>query len=75
MEGIQHHEGVHEKLGNGQGKARLTILDDLINVTYSKDVCDLFTKGTHHHNVSAVLITQNKFQQRRFCKNFSKRQI
>jgi hypothetical protein len=26
-------------------------------------VCDLFTKGSHHRNISVVLITQNLFHQ------------
>ena len=38
---------------------------------YSKDVCDLFTKGSHHKNISVILITQNVFHQGRFCRDIS----
>ena len=30
---------------------------------YSKKVSELFTKGSHHRNISLVLITQNLFHQ------------
>jgi hypothetical protein len=68
---VQFQESVPENLGNAQGKARLIILDDLLNEVYSKDLCDLFTKGSHHHNVSVLLITQNIFQHGRFCTTIS----
>jgi hypothetical protein len=35
------------------------------------DVCDLFTKGSHHRNISVILITQNLFHQGRFCREIS----
>jgi len=38
---------------------------------YSKDVCDLFTKGSHHRNISVILISQNLFHQGRFCRDIS----
>jgi hypothetical protein len=50
---------------------RASILYDLLNEAYSKDVCDLFTKGSHHRNVSVILITQNLFHQRRYCRDIS----
>ena len=44
------HEGVPENFGGGGdgGKPFLVILDDLLNGVYSKQVCDLFTSGSHH---------------------------
>jgi hypothetical protein len=44
---------------------RLIILDDLLTETYSKDVSVLFTKGSHHRNISVILIAQNLFHQGR----------
>ena len=58
---IQFLEGVPENFGNSQGKPSLLILDDLLNGAYSDKVCDLFTKGSHHRNVSVILVTQNLF--------------
>ena len=47
------------------------ILDDLLNDVYSKQVCDLFMKGTHHTNISVILITQSIFHQGRYCRDIS----
>jgi len=65
------HEGVPQNFGNEHGKPCLIILDDLLNEVYSKDVCDLFTTGSHHRNISVILITQNLFHQGRFCRDIS----
>lgn len=48
----------------GDLKPRLVIIDDLMNETNS-DVVDLFTKGSHHFNVSVMYVTQNIFNQGR----------
>lgn len=45
-------------------KPRLVVIDDLMRETNS-DVVDLFTKGSHHFNVSLMYITQNIFNQGR----------
>jgi len=47
------------------------ILDDLLNDVYSKQVCDLFTKGSYHRNISVILITQKLFHQCRYCRDIS----
>ena len=44
------------------------ILDDLLNDVYSKQVCDLFTRGSHHRNISVIWITENLFHQGRYCR-------
>ena len=57
---------------NPRGQACLFILDDLLNDVYSsRQVCDLFTKGSHHRNISVILITQNIFHQDRHCRDIS----
>jgi hypothetical protein len=38
---------------------------------YSKQVCTLFTKGSHHRNISVLLITQNLFHQGTYCRDIS----
>jgi len=53
------------------GKTCLIILDDLLNTAYSKDVCDIFTKGSHHRYISVILITQNLPHQGKFYRNIS----
>jgi hypothetical protein len=34
-------------------------------------VCDPFTKVSHHHNISVILITQNVFHQSKHCRHIS----
>ena len=68
---VSFHEGVPQNFGNEQGKPCLIILDDLLNDVFSKDVCDLFTKGSHHRNISVILMTQNLFHQGCFCRDMS----
>ena len=67
---IRFHQGVL-KFDNASGESKLVILDDLLNDVYSKEVCDLFTKGSHHRNISVILITQNLFHQGRYCRDIS----
>ena len=62
---ITYQEGLPETYGNAQGNPSHIILDDLLNEVYSKDVCDLFTKGSHHRNISVLLLTQKIFHQAR----------
>jgi hypothetical protein len=47
------------------------ILDDLLKDVYSRQVCDLFTKGSHCRNIRMILITQNLFHQGRYCRDIS----
>lgn len=49
----------------------LIILDDLMTSAYTKSVCELFTKGSHHRNLSVILITQNIFHQGKHCRDIS----
>jgi len=60
---ITYQEALHENYGKALGEPSLIILDDLLDQVYSKDVCDLFTKGSHHRNISVLFLTQNLFHQ------------
>ena len=60
---ITYQEGLPETYGKALGNPSLIVLDDLLNPVYSKDVWDLFTKGSHHRNISVLLLTQNIFHQ------------
>ena len=68
---VQIHEGLPEKFENAQGLPCLFILDDLLNEVFSRGVCDLFTRGSHHRNLSVILITQNFFHQAPHCRDIS----
>jgi hypothetical protein len=41
---------------------RLVVIDDLMRES-NNNVVDLFTKGSHHRNLSIIFITQNVFHQ------------
>jgi len=68
---VQIHEGLPENFENTQGLPCLFILDDLLKEVFSRAVCDLFTKGSHHRNLSVILITQNFFHQAPHCRDIS----
>jgi hypothetical protein len=68
---VEFREGVPENVENPKGLPCLFLLDDLLNDVYSRAVCDLFTKGSHHRNLSVILITQNFFHQAPHCRDIS----
>jgi hypothetical protein len=48
---------------NPENVSTVIVLDDLMDTAYSTKVSELFTKGSHHLNISLLLITQNLFYQ------------
>ena len=44
-------------------KSCLLVLDDMMDHLES-EVADLFTRGSHHKNISVIAVTQNVFHQR-----------
>jgi len=48
---------------NPENVPTLTVLDDLMDSPYCTKVSQLFTKGSHHRNISLGLITQNLLHQ------------
>ena len=68
---VRFKEGVPEEFGSANGEPCLVILDDLLNNFYSKQVCELFTRVSHHRNINVTLIIQNLFHQGRFCWDIS----
>jgi len=62
-EHVRFHERVPEDFSNSGEIPCLIILDDLLNDAYSRDMCDLYTKGSHHRNISVILITQYLIHQ------------
>jgi hypothetical protein len=68
---VQIRKGVPDDFKNTAGKPCLFILDDLLNEVFSRAVCDLFTRGSHHRNLSVILFTQNFFHKASHCRNIS----
>lgn len=44
-------------------RAKLVIIDDLMSESSGKTITNLYTKGSHHRNLSVIFITQNLFHQ------------
>ena len=51
-------------------KKTLIILDDLMSET-DKSVTDLFTKGSHHRNISVLHLVQNLFDKNKHARTIS----
>ena len=62
---IQFHERVPDNFANAGNPRRP------LNEVYSKEVCNLLTKGSHHRNISVILITQNLLHQAKYCRDSS----
>jgi len=60
---VRINEGVPEDFGSANGESSLVILDNLLTDVYSKQVCELFTRGSHHRKISVISITQILFHQ------------
>jgi len=54
---------------NGR-RSTFLVLDDLMSET-NDDVASLFTKGSHHRNVSVMFLTQNLFYKNRHMRTIS----
>lgn len=66
MPHVQLHEGIPSNIDTmfDRKKNNLIILDDLMSEAGNdKRITHLFTKGSHHRNLSVILITQNIFFQ------------
>ena len=48
---------------SGNEKRKLLILDDLMYESSSDVILHLFTKGSHHKNISVIFVTQNVFHK------------
>ena len=54
------------------GKHNLIIFDDLMTeAKCDQRIADLFTKGSHHRNISIVYLTQNVFPQGKACRDIA----
>ncbi len=62
---IEFREGLPqaEDYSSDNEKTKLVILDDLMRESSGAVVLDLFSRGSHHKNLSVIFITQNLFHQ------------
>ena len=70
--GVQFVKGLPQDLENDSGVHMLVVLDDLQDeVTKSDHVENLFTRGSHHKNITVVYLTQNLFRQGKSARNIA----
>jgi hypothetical protein len=76
MPGIEFNEGIPEDIDNGDyldiSQRNLIVLDDLMaQSSKDKRIANLFTKGSHHRNLSIIYTVQNIFHQGKEMRNIS----
>lgn len=59
---VEFHNGLPDITSFDGRKNVLLILDDLMNEA-NQNVCEIFTKLSHHRNVSVIFVTQNLFHK------------
>ncbi|GFY69225.1 uncharacterized protein TNIN_266201 [Trichonephila inaurata madagascariensis] len=72
MSGIEFHEGIPSDVENITNA--LIIIDDLINEVgddKKENLSNLFTKGSHHRDISVIFILQNIFCKGKQIRNIS----
>ena len=57
---VEFHEGLPQNEDfSSDPRPKLVVIDDLMRESSNNTVADLFTKGSHHKNISVIFITQN----------------
>lgn len=60
---VEFREGLPRSSDFVDNSSKLVIIDDLMRESSNGEIVDLFTKGSHHKNLSVILISQNLFHQ------------
>ncbi|RWS23898.1 hypothetical protein B4U80_06721 [Leptotrombidium deliense] len=69
---IYYNEGLMSKHEIESEKPDVIVIDDLMNELGNKvELANLFTKGSHHQNISVIFIVQNIFHQAKQMRNIS----
>lgn len=68
---VDFHKGLPENDEISYNGPQLLILDDLMSDAYNSRISEIFTKGSHHRNISIVLVTQNIFHQGSHARDIS----
>lgn len=72
LKNIEYINELPNDFENSSGKSMLIVLDDMMTDSNSSlKICELFTKHSHHRNLSVILISQNIFHQGRYCRDIS----
>ena len=74
MKGVIFHKGLTEEIEEIglSGQPEWIIIDDLMHESSnSRKISELFTKGSHHRNISIILIVQNFFMKGKETRNIT----
>jgi len=61
IDGIEYYHGIPEVIENTGSGHMLIIIDDLMTECYNKQICDIFTRGSHHQLISCIILNQVLF--------------
>jgi len=67
---VVFHQGLPDLNDFDGSEPILLIIDDLMHET-NETVVNLFTKGSHHRNVSVIYLAQNLFPKNKFARTIS----
>ena len=67
---VVFHQGLPDLNDFDGSEPTLLIIDDLMQET-NETVANLFTKGSHHRNVSVMYLAQNLFPKNKFARTMS----
>ena len=67
---VMFHRGLPELEDFDGSEPVLLVIDDLMNET-DESIANLFTKGSHHRNVSVVFLVQNLFHKNKHVRTIS----
>jgi len=67
---VVFHHGLPDSNDFDGSEPTLLVIDDLMHET-NETVVDLFTKGSHHRNVSVMYLAQNLFPKNKFARTIS----
>lgn len=60
---VEFREGLPKSNDFEDNKPKLVVVDDLMRESSNGAIVDLFTKGSHHKNLSVMFLSQNLFHQ------------
>ena len=67
---VVFHQGLPDLNDFDGSEPTLLVIDDLMQET-NETVANLFTKGSHHRNVSVMFLAQNLFPKNKFARTMS----
>jgi hypothetical protein len=70
--GVEFVNGMYDVAEFNASTRNLVIYDDLMEeCSNDRGILDLFTRGSHHLNISVILLTQNLFSKSRYMRTIS----